>query len=222
MGVRITIGIFLIFCSVDVTNREKVLEAGIKVQNEVGNVTILINNAGIMPQHPLLKHTEKEIRSIFEINVVAHFWILEAFLPKMIENNSGHIVAISSMAGQVGSRNLVPYCSSKFAVRGYMEALAQELKAESNGTSQIKITTVYPYAIGTGLFKKFKARFPKMMPVLEPEDAAKQIIKAQRLNLLEMSIPRDLRHTNNIFRIFPSTASLLIGDFLEAYVESDT
>lgn len=89
------------------TNREKVLEAGNKVLTEVGDVTILINNAGIMPQHPLLKHTEKEIRSIFEINVVAHFWILETFLPKMIENNRGHIVAISSMAGLTGSRNLV-------------------------------------------------------------------------------------------------------------------
>lgn len=89
------------------TNREKVLEVGERVQNEVGNVTILINNAGIMPQHQLLKHTEKEIRSIFEINVLAHFWILEAFLPKMIELNQGHIVAISSMAGLTGSRNLV-------------------------------------------------------------------------------------------------------------------
>lgn len=65
-------------CRVDVTNREKVLETGKKVQNEVGIISILVNNAGIMPQHQLLKHTEKEIRSIFEINVLAHFWILEA------------------------------------------------------------------------------------------------------------------------------------------------
>lgn len=94
----------------DVTNREKVIEAGKKVESEVGTVTILINNAGIMPQHELLKHTEKEIRMIFEINVLAHFWMFEAFLPKMIERNYGHIVALSSMAGAIGLVNLVPYC----------------------------------------------------------------------------------------------------------------
>jgi short-subunit dehydrogenase len=96
-------------CRVDVTNREKVLETGKKVLNEVGIISILINNAGIMPQHQLLKHTEKEIRSIFEINVLAHFWILEAFLPKMIEMDRGHVVALSSMAGLMGSRNLVKF-----------------------------------------------------------------------------------------------------------------
>lgn len=78
---------------VDVTNREKVLEAGTRVLNEVGVVTILVNNAGIMPQHDMLKHSEKEIRLIFEINVIAHYWMFEAFLPKMIEKNHGHIVS---------------------------------------------------------------------------------------------------------------------------------
>lgn len=75
------------------TNREKVLEAGTRVLNEVGVVTILVNNAGIMPQHDMLLHSEKEIRLIFEINVIAHYWMFEAFLPKMIEKNHGHIVS---------------------------------------------------------------------------------------------------------------------------------
>lgn len=106
---------FISHFSVDVTNREKVLEAGKKVQNEVGFVTILINNAGIMPQHEMLKHSEKEIRMIFEINVLAHFWMFEAFLPQMIEKNRGHVVALSSMAGAAGLVNLVPYCGNSRA-----------------------------------------------------------------------------------------------------------
>lgn len=97
------------FYSVDVTNRETVLETANKVLSEVGTVTILINNAGIMPQHEMLKHSEKEIRMIFEINVLAHFWIFEGFLPRMIEENRGHIVALSSMAGQMGIQNLVNF-----------------------------------------------------------------------------------------------------------------
>lgn len=46
-----------------------------RVQSEVGSVTMLVNNAGIMPCRPLLKHTEQEIRRVFEINVMAHFWV---------------------------------------------------------------------------------------------------------------------------------------------------
>jgi len=122
-----------------VTSREKVLEAGNKVLSEVGAVTILVNNAGIMPQHEFLKHTENEIRKIFEINVLAHFWLFQAFLPKMIEKNSGNIVALSSMAGIMGFQNLVPYCGSKFAVRGIQEALSEELRAKSNGTSNVRL-----------------------------------------------------------------------------------
>lgn len=94
------------------TNREKVLETANKVFSEVGTVSILVNNAGIMPQHDMLKHSEKEIRMIFEINVLAHFWMFEAFLPKMIEKNRGHVVALSSMAGQMGLQNLVIFLLS--------------------------------------------------------------------------------------------------------------
>lgn len=114
----------------------------------------------------------------------------------------------------------MPYCGSKFAVRGYMEALAHELNAE-NAKTKIKLTSIYPYAIDTGLFKKFTARFPKLMPVLEPKDAASQIIKAQRKGLQEASVPRDLRHINNYLRIYPQPAAKLVGDFLNAYVVSD-
>lgn len=126
-------------CSVDVTNREKVLETANKVLSDVGDVTILVNNAGIMPQHEMLKHTEKEIRMVFEINTIAHCWMFQAFLPRMIEKNRGHIVALSSIAGIVGFKNLVPYCGSKFAVRGMMEALFEELRLYSNGTSKVKM-----------------------------------------------------------------------------------
>lgn len=66
-----------------------------------------------MPQHEILKHSEGEIRKIYEINTIAHYWMFQAFLPTMIEKNHGHIVAMSSIAGLVGLNNVVPYCGSK-------------------------------------------------------------------------------------------------------------
>lgn len=130
--------IILLIHSVDVTNREKVLETGSIVLKDVGDVSILVNNAGIMPQHEILKHTEAEVRKIYDINTIAHCWMFQAFLPKMIEKNQGHIVALSSIAGIVGLNNLVPYCGSKFAVRGTMESLSEELRCHSGGKSKVK------------------------------------------------------------------------------------
>ena len=60
----------------DVTDREKVFELHQRIKKDVeGYVTILVNNAGIMPTHPLLQQTELEIRKTFDVNVYAHFWV---------------------------------------------------------------------------------------------------------------------------------------------------
>lgn len=106
----------------------------------------------------------------------------------MIKKNHGHIVAVSSLTGLVGLPNLVPYCASKFAVRGsynnlsywpvifyesksvyiiicrcanfsgLMEAMSEELRRSSGGRSLIKFTTIYPYMVDTGLVKNPKMK----------------------------------------------------------------
>ncbi|KAB0795546.1 hypothetical protein PPYR_12385 [Photinus pyralis] len=77
----------------NVTNREEVMKTAGKVQNDIGSVTILVNNAGIMPCHPFLEHSAEEIERVMNLNIMAHFWTLQAFLPDMIKHNHGHIVA---------------------------------------------------------------------------------------------------------------------------------
>lgn len=59
----------------DVSTLEKVKELGEKIKSQVGTVTILVNNAGIMPCKPLEAHDEATIKKIFDINVFAHFWV---------------------------------------------------------------------------------------------------------------------------------------------------
>ena len=59
----------------------------------------------------------------FDVNILAHFWTLKAFLPGMIENKRGHIVNVASLAGHSGTNKLVDYCASKFAAVGMDEAL---------------------------------------------------------------------------------------------------
>ncbi|KAL1115619.1 hypothetical protein AAG570_005909 [Ranatra chinensis] len=172
----------------DVSNEEDVQDVVELITKEVGPVTVLVNNAGIMPCRHFMDYKPEEIQKIFQVNVFAHFWLLREILPSMIKNNYGHIVALSSMAGVIGLRNLVPYCSSKFAVRGMMEALAEELREECIGTD-INFTCIFPYMVNTGLCKKPRVRFPGMLAMVSPKTAAKLIIQAVRRNTMAISIP---------------------------------
>ncbi|XP_030377967.1 17-beta-hydroxysteroid dehydrogenase 13 [Scaptodrosophila lebanonensis] len=206
--------------TVNVTNREEIIELANKVKKEHGFISIVVNNAGIMPCHPLLEHTEGEIRILYDINVLSHFWINQIFLPDMIERNEGSIVALSSCAGLFGVKNLVPYCGTKFAVRGYMAALAEELR-HKNPQNNIKLTTIFPYMIDTGLCKNPHYRFPKLMKLISPKDAASSIIEAQRKGLEEAAVPRHFVAVEKLGRMIPKKAMRLIDDFLDAGVDSD-
>ncbi|XP_060537113.1 short-chain dehydrogenase/reductase family 16C member 6, partial [Cylas formicarius] len=203
----------------DVSNRQEVLKVGEEVKKEVGNVNILINNAGIMPTHPLEQHTEEEIRRIMDINVLAHFWTLEAFLPAMKQANRGHIVCLSSIAGVVGIPNLVPYSASKFAVRGLMETLAEELRW--NPTNQIKTTTVCPFMVDTGLCKRPFVKFEQALNLLSPEHVAQKIAQAQRTGKTEITIPEILLPVGILTRLLPEKAQIKVKEFFNSGVNSD-
>lgn len=77
LGKQVVVGIFTLvfFCRCDVSDRDQVVQLAAKVQKEVGDVTYLVNNAGIMPCHPFSSSSSDEIKKIFDINVFAHFWV---------------------------------------------------------------------------------------------------------------------------------------------------
>merc|ERR1712192_318767 len=86
-----------------------------ETKEEVGPVTILVNNAGIVSGNTILDTPDNKIVKTFEVNVFAHFWTIKAFLPDMIASKSGHVMNIASLAGHAGANKLVDYCSSKYA-----------------------------------------------------------------------------------------------------------
>ncbi|EDW04034.1 GH10196 [Drosophila grimshawi] len=188
--------------SCDVSKREEVLSLAERVKGEVGPVSVLVNNVGIMPTHPLAQHSAEEIHRVFD------------------EHNRGHIVCLSSIAGLVGLSNLVPYCATKYAVRGMMEALHEELR-EGPYKDLIKVTTIFPYMTNTGLCKYPKVKFPSLLGLLDPKDVAKRIVEAHRSDCLEVTIPSYLLHINNWTRLLPSTCGILLKDYIDSGVESD-
>ncbi|XP_055711107.1 estradiol 17-beta-dehydrogenase 11 isoform X2 [Phlebotomus papatasi] len=184
---------------VDISKREEVYKAADQMRNEIGDVTILINNAGVVSGRVLLDTPDHLIERSFNVNVMAHFWTAKAFLPQMLESNHGHIVTIASLAGQVGISKLVDYCSSKFAAVGFDEAIRLEL--EFLGAKGVHTTCICPYFIqATGMFDDVYARW---VPTLKSEDVADRIIAAIRRNEKLAIVPSYLRFMLALKWIFP-------------------
>ncbi|XP_050452082.1 17-beta-hydroxysteroid dehydrogenase 13-like isoform X4 [Cataglyphis hispanica] len=198
----------------DVTNRKEVFKVAEKVRKEVGDVTILVNNAGTLFVKKLLDQSADEIRRVIDVNLISHYWMLQAFLPNMIEKNDGHVVAISSVTAFVGATHGTVYCPTKSAVKALMEAINNELRTYSKGKSSIKFTTVYPSLVHTGLAKWTNIRFPSMLGGLSPQKAASLIIDAQRQNFKERSIPSYWLPILQLKSIAPNKVFWCIFDFL--------
>lgn len=81
----------------------------------MGSPSILTNNAGIGIAKPLLNETNEEIQRTFDVNNVAHFWIVREFLPHMIQQNHDHMVTIASMASFIILASNVSYSCTKAA-----------------------------------------------------------------------------------------------------------
>ena len=131
--------------------REAIYKAAKQTKSEVGVVSILVNNAGIVNGTALLDTSDERIIRTFDVNIMAHFWTIKAFLPDMISQKRGHLVNVASLAGHSGTNKLVDYCASKFAAVGLDESLRVELFVQGHGDT-VRTTVICPYYINTGMF----------------------------------------------------------------------
>lgn len=195
----------------DLCDREDVYRKAAKLKEEVGKVSILINNAGVATAQKLLDIPDKNIIRTMDVNIMSHFWTVKAFLPGMIESNKGHIVSIASMAGQVGMSELTDYCASKFAAFGFSEALRLEIESEGY---DINTTSICPYFIrSTGMFMDINTRY---MPILNPNDVAERVITAIRCNEKVVTLPGFFKLLLSLKWIVPWTCqSMLLRNLIK-------
>ncbi|KAM8968929.1 estradiol 17-beta-dehydrogenase 11 [Sarcophilus harrisii] len=183
---------------VDCSNKEDIYNYAKKVKAEVGDVSILVNNAGVVYTADLFSTQDPQIEKTFEVNVLAHFWTTKAFLPAMMKNNHGHIVTVASAAGHTVVPFLLAYCSSKFAAVGFHRALTAEMDAlEKNG---IKTSCLCPNFINTGFIKNPNSRF---LPTLEPEEVVNKLMKGILTEQKMIFVPSSLSVITLLERIFP-------------------
>lgn len=130
--------------SVDVTDESAVSEAFARISERMGPVDILINNAGVGFATDLSSCSLADYRSIMDTNVTGVFLCCRAVLPEMKNRKCGHIINVSSVVGKVANPNAPLYCSSKFALNGYVSGLQQQVAAD-----KIRISAVSPSAVDT-------------------------------------------------------------------------
>ncbi|MEG1551092.1 MAG: 3-oxoacyl-ACP reductase FabG [Oscillospiraceae bacterium] len=135
------------FCA-DVSNWKAVSTMVQEIENTMGKIDVLVNNAGIAQQKLFCDITESDFNTMFDVNVKGVFNCTKAVLPSMIREKQGSIINISSMWGQVGASCEVHYSASKAAVIGMTQALAKEV-----GPSGIRVNCICPGVIDTKMNK---------------------------------------------------------------------
>ncbi|KAM4810062.1 17-beta-hydroxysteroid dehydrogenase 13-like [Rhinophrynus dorsalis] len=195
---------------VDCSKREEISAAANKVKQDVGDVTILINNAGVIFPADLLTLKDEHIQKIFEVNILAHFWTTRAFLPSMLRNNHGHIATVASSAGLFGVPFMVDYCSTKFAAIGYHKALTAELLAL--GKPGIKTSCLCPVFVNTGFVTNASTR---LSPILETEEVADKFVDGILTNRKMIYIPPFVSLTPVLEFFLPERAMKALSKFQE-------
>lgn len=120
-----------------------------KLAEEVGVVDVVINNAGVWLDGELETYSYEQISRVIDVNLKGVVNITRAFLPAMKEQDSGYIVNVSSTSGLKGRKGETVYDATKWGVRGFTEALKDELKE-----TKIRVVGFYPGGMNTSLFKK--------------------------------------------------------------------
>lgn len=170
-------GAHVVTATADVADNEQVVHAIDTMINQLGQVDILINNAGISKFGGFLELEVEEWEKIIQVNLLGMYYVTRAVLPNMIEQQSGDIINISSTAGQKGGPVTSAYSASKFGVLGLTESLAMEARKDN-----IRVSALTPSTVVTDLAIEGGLVTGDEENVLQPEDLAELMVAQLKLS----------------------------------------
>ncbi|MEJ6978928.1 3-ketoacyl-ACP reductase [Pedobacter sp. P351] len=170
-------GVKAIIVVADIADIKSVNNAIESTIESLGEIDILINNAGIAAFGTFLELSPEEWEKIIRVNLFGVYYATRAVLPSMIERRTGDIVNISSTAGLRGAAQTSAYSASKFALIGLSESLMQEVRKHN-----IRVTTLTPSTVATPLAFDLNLTDGNPEKVMQPEDFAEMIISQLKLN----------------------------------------
>jgi len=180
-----------------------------EVEQQLGPLDVLVNNAGIMPVTPLLEESPESISRQLEINLHAVIHGTQEAMRRMVPRRSGHIVQLASLAGRAGFPQLATYCATKHGVVGLSEAVRMELR----GTG-VEVSVVMPGIVRTELATGLaEARGVKS---LSAEEVAGEIVAVLRVPRFDVFLPKSTGPLMALAAAVPRRAREAIARALKA------
>jgi len=209
---------------VDVAQRDQVYQFADDVASQHGKVNLIVNNAGVGISDSLEDVSDDDLGWILGINLWGVIWGSKAFLPHLKRQDEGHIVNVSSVHGLFTNPGVGPYCTTKFAVKGFTLALCQELKETG-----VRVSCVHPGGIKTNIARNSRFRksfdpevsqeeaiqnFEQRIARTSPDKAARIILKGVERNKKRILVGRDAYLLDWYTRLAPGTwQKLMSGDW---------
>ncbi|KAJ2521620.1 hypothetical protein GGI11_001960 [Coemansia sp. RSA 2049] len=196
----------------DVSSVDQVKAVADAVRRDLGDPTMLVNNAGIVVGKLLLEMSDSEVNKVVDVNLTAHFHLIRQFLPAMLRAGRGHIVSIGSIVSFAGTPQASTYCATKGGVKLLHESLRREV-ASRYSANDIQFTIAYPGVIDTGLFRGLNlGRF--FLPNLRPDSLARSVFAALSSGRgQEIYIPKVANLLSVVYALSPGVRTRAINFF---------
>ncbi|OBJ10360.1 SDR family oxidoreductase [Mycobacterium sp. 1465703.0] len=203
----------------DVTERNAFLAYADAVNEHYGKVNQIYNNAGITFMGLIEASQFKDIERVIDVDYWGVVNGTKAFLPHLITSGDGHVINVSSALGLFSAPGQAAYVSAKFAVRGFTEALHQEMVRAGH---PVRVTTVHPGGIKTAFARNATAAdgldhgamvdlFEQQQAKTSPQRAAQLILKGVRKRKPRVLVGPDVRAMDLVVRLTGSRPELLLG-----------
>ncbi len=195
--------------TLDVTDRSSFAAFLDSVAAELGDVDVLINNAGIMRLGTFVDEDDATTRGQVEINAIGVLNGMKEAIARMAPRRQGHIVNVASTAGKGGFAGAVTYCATKHFVVGATEAARSELAG-----SGIELSCVMPGVVNTELSSGLQPA--RGLKNSEPEDVARAIVDALRNRRFDVYVPKAVGWIGPVIGLLPRGARDQISRALRA------
>ncbi|WP_078290369.1 SDR family NAD(P)-dependent oxidoreductase [Mycobacterium sp. D16R24] len=171
--------------ALDVTEFDEYLRVVTEVEETLGPIDIVVNNAGIMPVGPLLGELRGVAEATMRVNFWSHYISYQVLAPRMIARGRGHFINVTSAAGAIHSPGLASYVASKHAATGFARSAREELA----GTG-VTISTVMPAAVRTQLVDGIPFKWWEKLGIIPPEWVARDAVRTVRNRPAVVGSPR--------------------------------
>ncbi len=203
--------------ALDVSDREAVFAHAAAVRTDFGQVNLVVNNAGVAMHKDVVDTAIEDYEWIFSINFWGVLYGSKAFLPHLIASGEGHLVNISSLFGMIAVPSQSGYNATKFAVRGFTEALRQEMLLAGH---PVGVSCVHPGGIRTNIARSARigdaddaeemALAFEQVARTSPQAAARIILRGIERRRARILIGADARALDMLQRVAGSAYQSLV------------